>query len=121
MIQVNPEKVIEIVDQVVRCANPDAGQSLEDVALALGMSTRSLQRQLAKQETSFSKVIIRAQRQYALELLVQNNLSISEIATALGYADPSNFCRAFHKWTGQSPKRCRSKMLAQASPKCSKG
>lgn len=121
MIQRNPERVTEMVEQVVRRANPDAGHSLKDVALALGMSTRSLQRHLAKQGTSFSKAIVRARRQYALELLVQDNLNISEIANALGYKDPSNFCRAFQKWTGQSPGRCRSKVLEQASPKCPKG
>ena len=77
----------------------------------MGLSARSLQRHLAQQGTSFSKLIERTRRQHALELLVQDDLNISEIAQALGYKDPSNFCRAFHKWTGQSPKRCQSKML----------
>lgn len=116
MIQRNPAKVIEMVEQAVRRAPKNTDPRIAKVALALGLSARSLQRHLAQQGTSFSKVIERTRRQYALELLVQDDLNISEIAQVLGYKDPSNFCRAFHKWTGQSPKRCQSKMLEQALP-----
>ena len=117
MIQSNPVTVLEMVEQAVRRAPKDAELRIAEVAEAIGLSTRALQRHLAKQGTAFSKVIERARRQHALELLVQDNLSISEIGLALGYSDPSNFCRAFQKWTGQLPKRCRSKMLEQALPK----
>jgi len=103
-----------MVERAVRRAPKDADIRIAEVATAIGLSARALQRHLAKQGTSFSNVIERARRQHALKLLVQDNLSISEIGHALGYSDPSNFCRAFQKWTGQSPKRCRSKMLEQA-------
>jgi len=110
----NPVKVLEMVEKATRRAPKDADLRLAEVAEAIGLSTRSVQRHLAKQGTAFSMVIEGARRQHALELLVQDNLSISEIAHALGYSDPSNFCRAFQKWAGQSPYRCRSKMLEQA-------
>ena len=106
-----------MVEQAVRRAPKDADLRLAEVAEAIGLGVRALQRHLAKQGAAFSKVIKRARRQHASELLVQDNLSILQIAHALGYSDPSNFCRAFQKWTGQSPKRCRSKMLEQALPK----
>lgn len=125
MIERNPAKVVAMVEQlvrrVVRRGPQNTVHSLEEVAHALDLSTRSLQRHLAKQGTSFSEIIARVRRQYALELLVQDTLNISEIAHAVGYSDPSNFCRAFHKWTGQSPYRCRSKMLEQALPDGSNG
>jgi len=117
LIQSNPVKVLQMVEQAVRRAPKDADLRLAEVAEAIGLSTRSVQRHLAKQGTTLSKVIERTRRQHALELLVQDKLSISEIGHALGYSDPSNFCRAFQKWTGQSPYRCRSKMLEQALPK----
>jgi len=116
LIQNKSAKVIETVEQAVRRAPKNADPRIAEVALALGLSARSLQRHLAQQGTSFSKVVERTRRQHALELLVQDDLNISEIAQALGYTDPSNFCRAFHKWTGQSPNRCRRRMLQQALP-----
>ncbi|WP_433989716.1 helix-turn-helix transcriptional regulator [Sulfitobacter sp. TBRI5] len=116
MIQRKPAKVVVMVEQAVRHAPKNADPRIAEVAGAMGLSARSLQRHLAKQGTSFSRLIERTRRQHALELLVQDDLNISEIAQALGYTDPSNFCRAFHKWTGQSPKRCQSKMLEKALP-----
>ncbi len=80
---------------------------LEEVAQALGISPRSLQRYLSQQGTSFSHILQRIRRDSALKLLEQDNFSVSEIAQMLGYNDPSNFCRAFQRWTGQSPARWR--------------
>ena len=117
LIQRNPAKVVEMVEQAVRRASKNADPRIAEVAGAMGLSARSIQRHLAQQGTSFSKLVERTRRQHALDLLVQDDLNISEIAQALGYTDPSNFCRAFHKWTGQSPKRCRRRMLEQASLK----
>jgi AraC-like DNA-binding protein len=42
-----------------------------------------------------------------LNLLLKEDLTMSEIARMLGYSDPSNFGRAVRKWTGQSPKQLR--------------
>lgn len=39
--------------------------------------------------------------------------ALSEIAQMLDYRDPSNFCRAFQRWTGQSPMRWRKAVLQQ--------
>ena len=111
LIQSNSAKAIEMVEQALRHASKNAHPRIAEVAGALGLSARSLQRHLAQQGTSFSKVIERTRCQHALELLVQDDLNISEIAQALGYTDPSNFCRAVRKWTGQSPKKWRKSLL----------
>ena len=86
---------------------------LEEVAQALGTSSRSLQRGLRQQGTSFSHIRQRVRCESALKLLRQDNFSISEIAQMLEYSDPSNFCRAFQRWTGQSPTRWRKAVLQQ--------
>ena len=100
----------EMIEQIVRRANPDAGQSLEDVALALGMSPRSLQRLLMKKGTSFSEILERSKQQREIQLLERKDLNLSAIARMLGYSDPSNFARAVQKWTGQSPKKWRTSL-----------
>ena len=42
-----------------------------------------------------------------IQLLRYTNQSVSEIAYELGYADLSNFSRAFRKWTGKSASEFR--------------
>jgi AraC-like DNA-binding protein len=111
LISNKKDTIVECVEQAVRRAPKNASQNLEDIALALSMSARSIQRRLKDEGTTFSQVLERSNRQEALQLLVKETLNISEIARMLGYSDPSNFGRAFRKWTGQSPNGCQSKML----------
>jgi AraC-like DNA-binding protein len=79
----------------------------------LDVSPRSLQRLLMEQGTTFSRIVERSKRQSAFQLLVREDLSVAEVAEKLGYNDPSNFGRAFRKWTGQSPNRWRKRALRQ--------
>jgi len=116
LIQNKPDTIVECVEQAVRRAPKNASPNLEDIALALGMSARSLQRHLKEQGTTFSQVLERFKRQGAIQLLVKENLNISEIAQLLGYSDPSNFGRAVRKWTGQSPKHWRESLLRDFKP-----
>ncbi len=81
----------------------DYSVSLNQVALELKTSVRSLQRQLAFEETSFQIVLAEARREHAEKLLKSTRLSIQEISNILGYADISHFTRAFKKWVGLTP------------------
>jgi AraC-like DNA-binding protein len=79
----------------------------------MDMSPRSIQRLLMEQGTTFSRIVERSRRQSAFQLLVRKDLSVTEVAAKLGYSDPSNFGRAFRKWTGQSPNQWRKRALRQ--------
>jgi AraC-like DNA-binding protein len=81
----------------------------------LDVSPRSLQRLLMEQGTTFSRIVERSRRQSAFQLLVREDLSVTEVAEKLGYSDPSNFGRAFRKWTGQSPNRWRKRRCGKTS------
>jgi AraC-like DNA-binding protein len=50
-----------------------------------------------EQGTSFSQLLERDRRQKAVQLLLKEDLTMSEIARMLGYRDPSNFGRAVWK------------------------
>lgn len=78
--------------------------SLKQVAERLHLSERTLQRQLAKEQTSFQLLVAEVRRKQAEFLLKQQHLSIEQIAERLGYADISHFSRAFKKWTNVTPK-----------------
>ena len=105
----------QAVEDAVLCACRTNTPDLRSVAKVMRMSPRSLQRLLMDQGTSFSQLLERARRQRVVQLLVREDLSISEIARMLGYSDPSNFGRAVRKWTGHSPKQWRARLLRECT------
>lgn len=78
-----------------------------DIAKALGMSVRSLQRALREAGTSFSAERDRVRRERAEVLLRRPELSAGEVAFMLGYQDPRAFYRSFRRWTGRTPTEFR--------------
>lgn len=81
---------------------------LEAISDSLGVSSRTLRRQLSAEGTKFQAILERVRHTKATQLLQTSPLGIDEIADRLGYSDPSNFGRAFRKWEGVSPSAYRS-------------
>ncbi|MCG8611380.1 MAG: AraC family transcriptional regulator [Pseudomonadales bacterium] len=81
--------------------------SMEEVAEKMHMTSRTLRRQLQSFDTSFQEILAEVRKQKAIHLLKTTDKHIDEIAYELGYSDPSNFGRAFRKWTGRSPSDIR--------------
>lgn len=80
---------------------------ISDLAEALGMSVRSLQRQLKLEGKSWTDVIDAARRE-ALSALLQQGLSLEDAAQRLGYHDASSLSRAARRWFGKTPGQWRS-------------
>ena len=80
--------------------------SLNQIAKHLGLTDRTLQRQLANEKTTF-QILLSESRQAKAKTLLKNKLSIQEISNLLGYADISHFSRAFKKWTNMTPSNYR--------------
>lgn len=77
--------------------------TLETVANKLHMSERTLKRQLAQYQVTYSDLVDEARKQKALTLLAQPHHTLDDIAERLGYSDVANFSRAFKRWTGLTP------------------
>ena len=58
---------------------------------------------LTQQETSFTAIVDDEREKRALRLLSTPSLTMESVAAQLGYSSVSNFVRAFHRWTGQTP------------------
>jgi len=82
--------------------------TLEEIARSLGVSARTLQRQLRQEGTTFAKLLAELRREMAPTLLRDGRHGVSEVAFLLGYEDPSAFRRAFQRWFGRSPRAFRS-------------
>ena len=78
------------------------------VARDLAMSTRTLQRRLRAEGTTFQRTLNATRQSLALHYLAESDLSAGEISFLLGYEDTRSFYRAFHAWSGQTPKLARA-------------
>lgn len=87
---------------------PAGEAGMAAVGKRLGMSTRTLQRRLRAEDTTFQACVARTREKLALHYLTKSAMSASEISYLLGYADPNSFYRAFHAWTGTTPEQARS-------------
>ena len=98
------EQFLLRLQQIVaaRLSDPDFGAS--DLERAIGMSHAQLFRKM-KALLGYSAVtLIRKMRiEQAVEMMRKNEMSISEIAFAVGFNDPACFSRVFKEETGVPP------------------
>jgi AraC-like DNA-binding protein len=98
-----PSSLTSGIDAVVELLIADPALSLEIVAEAAGVPSRTLQHLLSHKGTTFRKIQSAARLRVAKQLLHESDIPVSEIGSRLGYSDSANFTRAFRKLTGVSP------------------
>jgi len=86
---------------------PDGQPTLATVAAEFDISGRTLQRSLAAAGHNYSELVRLVRQDLACELLGRSSISISQVAGRIGFSNPSGFSRAFHAWTGLSPRDYR--------------
>jgi AraC-like DNA-binding protein len=88
-----------------RLADPDL--SVEQIAALTGLSRRSLNRRLEARGVTVASLLRSVRFAIAQQLLVESETPLSEVAAAIGYAEPSIFSTAFRRWSGVSPREWR--------------
>ena len=101
--------LIGSLDQIFDSFDFSVKPKIKEIARITGTNSRQLQRELAKQNTTFSTVVENSMRRFAIDKLENSNMSVTEIALSLGFSNPANFSRAFRVWTDQSPSSIRKK------------
>ena len=101
-------EIVEWVSMMLRQANQIP--SLTECAKVLNISTKTLQRYLQQQGVEFQALKQKITMERAIDLLEHSNFSITQIAYELGYSNPANFTRAFHKKLSCSPQDYRLKL-----------
>nr|WP_246201304.1 AraC family transcriptional regulator [Streptococcus ratti] len=79
--------------------------------MSLGISSRTLQRNLNAEGTKFNQELQNVQKLLALSYLEKSDISTDEVAYLVGYAEASSFSRAFKKWTGKTISQYRQEMV----------
>ncbi len=75
---------------------------LNEAAKQLGVSPRTLRRQLQQRGQTYRKLIADQQRKSSLSLLRSTQLCTKAVGQRAGFDDVNAFRRAFKRWTGQS-------------------
>ncbi len=78
-----------------------------EVARSLGMSEPTLRRRLEREGTTFRRLLRQVRMTSALTLLQSSELSVMQVADAVGYESVSQFTTRFRQYFGQSPGHLR--------------
>ncbi|MEM6582075.1 MAG: AraC family transcriptional regulator [Pseudomonadota bacterium] len=100
----------EVVDKIVEKL-PDGPPSQQQIAEALYVSNRTLQRKLREEGTSYKELLRDTREKLACKYLSSPGRSVVETAYLLGFSEPSTFSRAFKRWTGTAPAQYRESAL----------
>jgi AraC-like DNA-binding protein len=105
--------VVDDVKNTIKRLLAGRRPTLADIARNLGLSTRTLQRQLAGLHITFQQLLQEARQEMAQQYLTQKSLDLNEVAYLVGFDDANSFFRAFQRWEGVSPYRWRCRRMNQ--------
>ncbi|MGJ5177914.1 AraC family transcriptional regulator [Bradyrhizobium oligotrophicum] len=96
----------------VLLANLESPPDADTLAGRLGLSTRTLRRQLQQENTSYRELIDDLRAQTAIRYMRDTRLTVENIAFLLGFSDSAAFRHAFRRWTKTAPTEFRRSLRA---------
>lgn len=93
----------QLVEQAIRAGD----YSIESVSETLQINRRTLQRRLQKEGVTFRRVLNEVRVSLAEKLLLESELTVSEVARRLHYSDDKAFRKAVKAVTGKTPSEIR--------------
>jgi AraC-like DNA-binding protein len=96
------------VTQLVEMLLPVGRCSTHQVARSLGVTQRTLHRQLGAEGQSFSAIVHTTREALAERYLVAERYSLTDVSQLLGFTSPSAFSRWFRQRFGVSPTEWRA-------------
>jgi AraC-like DNA-binding protein len=98
------------VEGIVRTLLPFAPCTIREVSRAMGLSPRTLQERLQHEDKRFKDIKDAVRADLALKYLQHSQMSATQIADTLGYADLTSFSRSFRRWHGRTARAQRREM-----------
>lgn len=102
------------VRQVVAARLAGGPLDVHLVAESVRTSPRTLQRRLRGAGLTYARVVQQVRLEIARQMLRDPKRKIRDVARMLGYSDPAHFTRAFHRWTGLTPRAFRRQRPGEA-------
>jgi AraC-like DNA-binding protein len=113
LIAIKEERFINQVERAILKRLPCGNITDSRVAADLFMSSRTLQRKLQAEKTTFKKIVNRVRLEVAQKYIRTGSISMTELAFLLGFSESSAFSRAFKKWCGMTPSQYRELRVIQ--------
>jgi len=104
------------VENAIAPLLPHGQARIAEISQRLGVSPRTLERRLACEGMTFSRVLDELRFDLARRYLQERDMPISEVAWLLGYRESSAFNHAFKRWTGKTPKQAHSESSIVSLP-----
>lgn len=101
-----PQPPLSVTRQVARglaALLPTGEASLAGVAALVGVHPRTLQDWLRREGRGYDDMLREVRMTLACTHLADSDISLTQLAQDLGYAELAVFSRAFKRWTGLSP------------------
>jgi AraC-like DNA-binding protein len=98
-----PRTGVEAAREVIRARIAEPLDDIEGTAWLLGLSRRTLQRQLSDAGITYRDLLEQVRMERSLELLRDSSASITQIAFAVGYSDVTSLSRTFRRRLGEPP------------------
>jgi len=108
---IEDDNIVVRVEEAIKARLVNGAPRRQEIAEALGMSERTLQRRLRERGASFNQAFDETRRNLACQFLGKPKLSYAEIAYLLGFTEQSVFFRACKRWFKDSPARVRQNIL----------
>ena len=98
----------DMVTRLIHTLLPMGRASISNVARAMGRNVRTLQRELAAEQSEFSAILGDIRAELAVAYLKERSLSVEEISERLGYSSATAFIRFFRSRFGAPPGEWRN-------------
>jgi len=102
-----------VAEQVCLAIQRHERPSCAFVAKRVALSERTLQRKLKREGINLRAVVDGVRRELALKLLTDPELSVAQVAEAVGFREATSLVRALRRWTGESPTGYRLRHLKE--------
>lgn len=102
-----PATFADRLRQLLVARLPEGAATLETLAGALHVSSRTLHRRLADEGLSNRQLQDDTRKQLAAEYLARADLTLAQVGALLGFVEPASFSRAYKRWHGTPPGRRR--------------
>jgi len=104
---VNEPSVVLDVRKAIYLMLPTGRATTEYVAQALGLSVRTMQRQLDEAGASFTSMLSEVRSELTERYMINPRYSLQRVSELLGYSSPSSFTRWFIARFGMPPQQWR--------------
>lgn len=108
VLQLRAGLVAEIHRQLA--TRPGRVPGMDEMASRLFVGTRTLRRRLKEENTTYQQVVAEFRVAMAKRYLSETSLPANEVAALVGYSDPANLYRIFHRETGRTPSQYRDRL-----------